>query len=124
MKVRITIIALFCLWSLLSFSQGEANNWIFGNLAGIQYTNGGPEDLNYTTPLINNPTTVVSDSAGNLLFYSDGFRVYNRNFQVMENGNDILCARDHTSCIAFAKPGSTRFYSSLLLEKKPRFTLH
>ncbi|MBK9356807.1 MAG: hypothetical protein IPN08_05345 [Bacteroidales bacterium] len=88
-------------------------------MAGIQFTSGAPENLNYPLSLINNPSTVVSDSAGNLLFYSDGFRVYNRNFQVMKNGTDIMGGRDLTTCIAFAKPGSSRFYYLFTVGEAP-----
>ena len=119
MKARATFLLLFLFASVVSYCQGEANNWIFGNMAGIQFTTGAPEDLNYPQPLINNPSTVVSDSAGNLLFYSDGFRIYNRNFEVMENGTDIMGGRDHTSCIAFAKPGSSRFYYLFTVGESP-----
>ncbi len=111
--------SLICLMSNPAFTQGEANNWIFGSMAGIQFTSGTPENLNYSLSLINNPSTVVTDSAGNLLFYSDGFRVYNRNFQVMENGTDIMGGRDLTNCIAFAKPGSSRFYYLFTVGEAP-----
>ncbi len=112
LKIRQTALAaLLCLWSLHSFSQGEANNWLYGkDRAGITFTNGQPQNLNYPTSLNTNSSTVVSDSVGNLLFYSNGLAVYNKQFQLMENGNGILCGHYFQSCIAFPKPGSSRYY--------------
>ena len=31
----------------------------------------------------------ICDSDGNLLFYTNGFRIYNRNFEIMQNGNNL-----------------------------------
>jgi gliding motility-associated-like protein len=116
----LTILLSSC---YLSFSQGESNNWIFGSdKAGVTFATGQPDDLNYPTPLINSPSTVVSDSAGNLLFYSDGFQVYNRDFQVMDNGTGILGGRSFSSCVAFAKPGSSRFYFLFTVGEPPDAT--
>ena len=117
-KIIFFLVSIFGYYS--SQSQGEASNWIFGfDKAGITFSSGEPQDLNYSLSLINNPSTVVSDSAGNLLFYSDGFRVYNKNFQVMDNGDDIKGGRTTASCIAFAKPGSSRFYYLFTVGEPP-----
>jgi gliding motility-associated-like protein len=118
--MRIFFSTLILLINIACLGQGESNNWIFGwGSAGITFATGEPEDLNYSTPLTNNPTTVVSDSAGNLLFYSDGFRIYNKNFQVMDNGTDILGGRMFPSCMAFAMPGSSRFYYLFTVAEPP-----
>lgn len=41
----------------------------------------------------------VSDSMGNLLFYTDGERIWNRNHSIMPNGNDIIKGRTDAMCM-------------------------
>ncbi|WP_225034865.1 T9SS type B sorting domain-containing protein [Winogradskyella sp. SM1960] len=71
------------------FAQNEASYWYFGRNAGLQFNaqNGS------VTPLTNGQIntlegcTSISDADGSLLFYSDGRTVWNRNHQIMANGN-------------------------------------
>ena len=79
------------------FSQGEWNNWCFGQHAGITFNSGSPVPLTTVSPLLYSEFSniTVSDSLGNLLFYAEnsGFSmieyVYNRNNVQTPNGN--LC---------------------------------
>ena len=83
---------LICiLFPLFLYSQGEFNNWYFGEHAGITFNNGAPIALTNCATSFSNQfaTCSMSDSLGNLLFYSDGFRVYNRNHSIMPNGHFI-----------------------------------
>jgi uncharacterized protein (TIGR02145 family) len=72
------------------FSQGEFNNWYFGAYAGVTFNSGVPVAL--TDNVIWQPLTTacMSDSAGNLLFYTNGELVYNRLHQVMPNSSGII----------------------------------
>lgn len=85
-KIYITILLSFL--PLLIFSQGENDNWYFGNYAGVRF--GGT-----TTTLLDSQRAsewasgTVSDNSGNLLFYTDGNQIRNREHQVMENGLGI-----------------------------------
>jgi len=88
MKTRV-IIGFFLLFPLLSFSQGEFNNWYFGNKAGISFNSGSPECLKDGQMAVTHANVSVSDSLGNLLFYSDGQTVWNRNHQTMPNGTGL-----------------------------------
>jgi hypothetical protein len=86
MKIRLLI--LFLLISSASFSQGEANNWFFGQFGGIQFQSDGT-----VIPLpggqmnTSEGCSTISDSAGNLLFYTDGRNVWDRNHVLMPNGD-------------------------------------
>jgi len=77
--------------SYSGYSQGEFNNWYFGDHAGITFNNGAPVALtNCATSFWQQfATWTTSDSLGNLLFYSDGWRLYNRNHVIMSNGHFI-----------------------------------
>ncbi len=83
------ITGLIFLLPFLGLSQGEWNQWRFGNHAGM--------DFNYSPPIsvsgsVNGyvDAVSVSDSLGNLLFYSDGGSVWNRNNQLMPNGSGLF----------------------------------
>lgn len=90
MKFKFLFFILFV--SLKSFSQGEASNWFFGNRAGIKFN----ADNSITVLSINpNPIAIntsegcssLSDPNGNLLLYTDGRTVWDRNHVIMPNGN-------------------------------------
>ncbi|WP_405569444.1 T9SS type B sorting domain-containing protein [Winogradskyella sp. Asnod2-B02-A] len=71
------------------FSQNEASFWYFGNNAGLQFNSQNGTVTALTNGEIDTleGCTSISDSDGNLLFYSDGQTVWNSNHQIMANGN-------------------------------------
>jgi len=75
-------------------SQGEFNNWYFGSFAGVTFNFGAPQALMDGQMGANRGSITVSDSLGNLLFYSNGEKVWNRNHQVMPNGNNLIGRMD------------------------------
>ena len=88
------LTTLFCgLSPFSSFSQGkQANNWYFGNEAGITFQQGSPPialtDGKSSSP-VETGTACISDENGNLLFYSDGKTIWNKNHDIMTNGNNM-----------------------------------
>lgn len=77
---------LFCLLSLAAFPQvARENNWKFGYYAGVDFTGGVPV---YDTSAMYTAEGVatISDLSGNLLFYTNGNMVYDRNHVQMPNG--------------------------------------
>ncbi len=100
---------LFC--GINVFSQGEANNWYFGSNAGITFNNGAPEALLDGQLDTFEGCSSISDSSGNLLFYSDGISVWNRNHQVMPNGSGLLGSSSSTQSGLIAPyPGNPNLY--------------
>ncbi|MBY8962622.1 T9SS type B sorting domain-containing protein [Flavobacterium sp. D11R37] len=79
---------LLLLLATSTFAQGEANNWFFGLGGGIQFSADGT-----VSPLFggqvqtNEGCSTISDADGNLLFYTDGRNVWDRNHILMPNGN-------------------------------------
>jgi hypothetical protein len=90
MKFKLLTFILFV--SLKSFSQGEASNWFFGTKAGIKFNADNSITVLSTNP---NPIAIstnegcssLSDPNGNLLLYTDGRTVWDRNHVIMPNGN-------------------------------------
>lgn len=56
-------------------------------------------------------TSSISDRDGNLLLYTDGLTVWNRNHQPMPNGGGLAgCYSSTQGCIIAPKPGSSTVY--------------
>ena len=112
------IIPLFVLFFVLflqfkSYSQGkEANIWYFGVKAGVDFNSGSPP-----TALLNSQMWLldvagcasIADSNGNLLFYSDGITIWNKNHSPMQNGQDMGQWSTQGAMIV-PQPGSNHLY--------------
>ncbi|MCZ4409089.1 T9SS type A sorting domain-containing protein [Cryomorphaceae bacterium 1068] len=68
-------------------AQGEMDNWFFGIQAGLNFSSGTPEVIAESSINSIEACASISDSEGNLLFYSQGNKVFNRNHDEMLNGN-------------------------------------
>lgn len=97
-------------------AQNEANNWIFGNQARLNFSSGNPVGVTFTsTPPFNTQegSSSISDQNGNLLFYTDGRTVWNRNNTQMPAGSGLLGDSSATqSALIVPWPGSEclRYY--------------
>ena len=102
----------FCFFFISAFSQNEANIWYFGINAGLDFNSGSPVALTNGQLVTDEGCATLSDSNGNLLFYTDGSTVYNRNHVVMLNGSGLLGhSSSSQSATIVPKPGSgTLFY--------------
>lgn len=113
MKRIAAIVLLFgLLFPTLLRSQGETSNWYFGNGAGITFNTDGS-----ITPVTNGKIdtfegcATISDSFGNLLFYTDGIRIFNQNHNLMQNGNGLYGDSSSTqSAIIVPKPEDIDVY--------------
>ena len=102
---------LFMLICFVSYSQNEANNWYFGENAGLNFSNDDP------VPLLNGQLNTgegcasISDTDGNLLFYTDGITVFNASHGAMPNGTELNGDFSSThSAIIIPKPNSSNIY--------------
>ena len=88
-KILFTIILLV---GLTSLAQNEASNWYFGQRAGLRFNQATDQVTALTNGQLSTleGCTSISDTAGNLLFYSDGRTVWNRNHQRMPNANEAV----------------------------------
>lgn len=107
--IKKTIFLSFVISLIFScslFGQKQASNWYFGNLAGIHFNNDG------TVTVLENGQintfegcTSISDNEGNLLFYTDGEIVYNKDHNQMQNGDGLFGDSSSTqSAIIVPKP--------------------
>ena len=104
-------IALF--FCNTAFSQGEANIWYFGINAGLDFNNDPPTpllDLNIGTMFSSEGCSSISDSNGSLLFFTNGEKVWNKNHQIMTNGDDLAGHNSATQSSAIIPcPGTYNF---------------
>ena len=103
-----TIIMLFVIGQL---QAQQFNNWYFGNRAGINFT-GAPLAVTNGQLVTMEGCATMSDNNGDLLFYTDGVTVWNRNHVAMPNGAGLTGHSSATqSAIIVPRPGSsTLFY--------------
>ena len=113
-------IFLFISISALGFSQAEASHWYFGNGAGLIFdvSNGTVISTNAASSTINTSEgcSSISDFNGNLLFYTDGRNVWDKNHIAMPNANynagtGLLGDPSSTSSgLIIPKPGNSDQY--------------
>ena len=87
----LSIIVIFILQIPIIFCQLQNNNWVFGYGARVNFS--GPIPVGSSNAAINSneSTASVSDpSTGQLLFYTDGLKVWDANNDVMPNGSNLL----------------------------------
>ena len=118
-------IASFVLFGLLSpfllFSQGETSNWFFGNGAGIRFNNDGSVTNAKKSKLETlEGCATISDAFGGLLFYTDGITVYNKNHEIMFNGEDLFGDSSSTqSAMIVPKPEDPELFFIFTVDTSP-----
>lgn len=96
---------------LVSHAQGEANIWYFGQNAGLDFNSSSPIALTNGQLVTDEGCATISNSSGQLLFYTDGITVYNRNHLIMVNGTGLMGHPSSTqSATVVPKPGSSNLY--------------
>ena len=106
------LIYFFCLWlgNSLFHAQNEATRWRFNTNAGLDFLTSPP------TPTVGGPVISnlcgmsIADAAGNLLFYSNGFEIYDAQGGVMANGNAVGGLYAPQNSIALKQPGVANLY--------------
>jgi len=89
---RITKIGIILLFLGISispaFAQNEASVWSLGEGIQFNFNTGSPEISNFSGNSKANAT--ICDSLGNLILYTDGITVWNRNNEILINGEQII----------------------------------
>jgi gliding motility-associated-like protein len=130
------LVLLCCSTGQAQFQNGlwtgkQAYNWYFPVEAGISFETSPPTAL--TNGLLNTDpdeegnnteaSATISDSDGNLLFYTNGITVWNKNHQVMENGTGLLGSGTSTQgALIIPKPGSENIYYIFVTKTYDRIT--
>ncbi len=70
-------------------AQNQGNNWYFSKNAGINFNTIPPSPINFSAINTADNSSAISDANGQILFYTDGITVYNRQNQIMPNGINL-----------------------------------
>ena len=105
------IISILISSIFYSSAQNEGNIWYFGGYAGLDFNSGVPIALTDGQMTTGEGCSSIADNNGELLFYTDGMTVYNKNHTIMPNGSGLLGHSSSTqSGIIVKKPGSLTIY--------------
>lgn len=86
--MRFLVILLISLVYQDAIAQNESQNWIFGYKAGLSFSaDGAVQYITGSTMDAAEGSACISDASGNLLLYTDGRNVYDRNHIIMPGGN-------------------------------------
>ena len=113
MKKIILPLILLLLLSQGIFAQKEYYNWYFGYRLGLDFNPDGenPKKLNNGGMHALEGCSTISDSDGNLLFYSNGESVWNKEHQIMDNGDNLGGHYSSTqACLIAKQPGNNKLY--------------
>ncbi|HNU41463.1 MAG TPA: PKD domain-containing protein, partial [Cyclobacteriaceae bacterium] len=115
--LRWLLLLMFILPLSLLAQDLSRHNWYFGNSAnGIRFnrgTNAAQVVTNQATPFAQGGAAVATDPAtANLLFYTDGIRVYDATHTIMPNGTGLNALANANQPVAISPmPGQTnRWY--------------
>ncbi len=97
MKRFLLLASIFVFSSIIHAQSNRANVWYFGENAGLDFNSGSPTPLldgqidKIPVGMFNLPSlegmATISDTNGNLLFYTDGIRVWDRSHTPMPNAS-------------------------------------
>ncbi|MCF6171802.1 MAG: gliding motility-associated C-terminal domain-containing protein [Bacteroidales bacterium] len=97
--------------SLFAQAQKQTSVWYFGDNAGLDFKSGSPLALTDGALATREGCASICDKNGDILFYTEGTKVWNKNHQIMENGTGLLGDFTSTqSAIIVPKPGSDKLY--------------
>ncbi|MGI4863188.1 MAG: YncE family protein [Janthinobacterium lividum] len=109
-RLLFLLLAAFAFPQLAS-AQRPTDKWYFGRQAGLDFSSGTP------TPLLDGAMTTYEGCAtattkrGELLFYTDGQTIWNRQHQPMPNGKRLMGSGSSTqSALIVPDPGSGNIF--------------
>ncbi len=111
MRTLLLLLIAFLIQNASLSAQNEVSKWYFGMNAGLDFMTTPPTPL--TNGMINTIEGVatIADKSGNLLFYTDGSTIWDKNHAVMTNGTGLTGNSSSTqSGIIVRKPGSNTIY--------------
>ncbi|GAA4281352.1 T9SS type B sorting domain-containing protein [Gaetbulibacter aestuarii] len=109
---RLLIIISFFTSSIV-LSQNETINWYFGDYAGLNFSALNPRVTVLNNGAMSTPAgcSSISDDQGNLLFYTNGQTVWNKNHEIMDKGDNLAADINNSqTSIIIPKPNDPNTY--------------
>lgn len=111
MKLSFTLLSFLTVIFRLN-AQNQNNQWHFGKGAAISFSENTPKLLSGSKMDTYEGCASVADPVtGELLFYTNGVKVWNAEHQVMPNGSGLLGhISSTTAAVIIPKPDSKHLY--------------
>ena len=110
-KKLLLLFLLVLLFPFISLGQKQANNWLFGDKAGINFNGNVSAIGNGQLNTLEGCSSYSDPQSGQLLFYTDGDTVWNKNNQKMPNGIGLGGHYSSSqSALVVPKPGNNSQY--------------
>jgi gliding motility-associated-like protein len=115
LKTFRTLFLLLLLLAKLDVESQLYNNWYFGFETAVTFNpiDGvpGPTAIGNSAMSTSEGSASISDENGNLVFYTNGVTVYDREHKVMVNGEGLAGnSSSSQSVVIVPQPGNDRFY--------------
>ena len=109
---RLYLAFLPLLFTLAARAQRPTDLWYFGQQAGLSFADGNtPKPLNDGKMSTYEGCAVATTAKGELLFYTNGETVWNRQHQPMPNGHKLMGSGSSTqSALIVPDPGSGNIF--------------
>ena len=92
-------------------AQAEASKWYFGINAGLDFSSENPIALTNGELVTDEGCATISENNGDLLFYTDGITVWDKQHNIMPNGTGLTGDSSSTqSAIIVPKPGDVSIF--------------
>lgn len=105
------ILIIMAFTTLAAYPQKQTNIWYFGQNAGVNFNSETPVALLDGELFTVEGSSCIADTNGNLLFYTNGVTVWNKEHSVMDNGTDLMGSETSAqSALIAPKPGFGNTY--------------
>ncbi len=107
------ILALFFVGLSSAWAQKETNIWYFGQEAGLDFNKTPVQAITNSKMFAKGGSSSICNSKGRLLFYSDGYTIYDSTHGIMPNGRNIQFNNNWTasqSALILPMPGNAHVY--------------
>jgi len=118
------ILMLLCMLFIIPQSNSQPNkrtcHWYSSRYIGLDFNTGDPveDPSGICNSVYRQASTVMSDTNGNLLFYSDGEYIFHKNHGTMKNDYgypEVISG--HQGTIAIPKPGSDDIFYVFIVSR-------
>ncbi len=111
MKRLFSLLLILFISFSFSSGQGQANWWYFGANAGLNFNTLPPTPAPGGQINTIEGVASMSTAGGQLMFYTEGMRVWNRNHVQMPNGFGLLGSTSSSqSAVVVQRPGSANLF--------------
>ena len=109
-KKILTVILILSIQFCIAQNK-RANIWYFGTFAGIDFNSGSAVASNNSAMSATEGCATMCDTSGSLMFYTNGFNVWDRNHNQMPNGSGLLGGSSSSqSSLIVPDPGNFNQY--------------